>query len=286
MSKVRIVTDSTNCLPPELIEKYAISVVPVGMVIDGKPYRDLIDISLEEVCQRLNTFEKQPSTSATTPGDFIAVFTELAKSTDHIVCILVSRVLSATQESAYQSRRFIRSQYPDLNIEIIDSKTSAGAMGFIVLEAARAAEQNKSLEEVVKVARDMISRVIYLAALDTLKYLIRIGRAPRGVTSLGEMLNVKPIMGFVDDTGFNEIVARVRGKRKALAKLVDLISEYADTDRPLHLMVHYSDGVAEAEELKGLITARYDCAEVYTTPCSAVMVCATGPTVGVSFYSE
>ncbi len=284
MSKVRIITDSTNCLPPDLIEKYNISVLPVNLVIDGKVYRDCIDITLKEICQRFQNLEKQPTTAAVNPGDFLNTFEELSKSTDSIVCILVSKSLTATHESAYQARRLARPSCPNLNIEIIDSKTSAGALGFIVLEAARAAEQNKSLEEVVTVTRDMISRVMYLAALDTLKHLINMGRAPR-TTAIGEMLNIKPIIGFVDDTGLIEVVARVRGKHKSITKIVDLVDKYIDTDQPIHVMIHYSDGSESANELKDSIAARYDCAEIYLAPFSPVMVSATGPMVGISFYS-
>ncbi len=130
----------------------------------------------------------------------------------------------------------------------------------------------------------MISRVIYLAALDTLKYLINIGRAPRS-TAIGEMLNIKPIIGFVDDTGLIEVVARVRGKHKSIAKIVDLVDKYIDTDRPIHAMVHYSDGIEVGKELRDLIASRYDCAEIYLSAFSPVMVSATGPMVGRCFYS-
>jgi len=285
MSKVGIVTDSTNCLPSELIREYGIRVVPVGMVIDGEPYRDLVDITLDEFQGMVNDLEKQPTTTAANPGDFLNVFTELTESTDSIVCILVSKALTATQESAYQAKRLIRAEYPELNIEIVDSKTSAGALGFIVLEAARAAQQNKSLQEVVAVAQDMVFRVVYLAALDTLKYLMRIGRAPR-VTSIGEMLNVKPIIGFVDDTGLIDVVARVRGARKSLTTLVELVEKYVDTDKPIHAMVHYTNGPEQVEELKDLLISRYNCVEMYLTRLSPVMVSAAGPLVGLSIYSD
>lgn len=285
MSKVRIVTDSTNCLPSELIKEYGIRIVPVGMVIDGKPYRDLVDITLDEFQGMFDSLEKEPTTTAANPGDFLNTFTELTESTDSIVCILVSKVLTATQESAYQARRLIRAEHPELNIEIIDSKTSAGALGFIVLEAARAAQQNKSLQEVVAVAQDMVLRVVYLAALDTLKYLMRIGRAPR-VTSIGEMLNVKPIIGFVDDTGLIEVVARVRGKRKSVTTLVELVEKYVDTDKPIHAMVHYTDGLEHGEELRDLLASRYNCVEIHLTQLSPVMVSAAGPLLGLSVYSD
>lgn len=285
MSKVGIVTDSTNCLPPELIREYGIRVVPVGMVINGKPYRDLVDITLDEFQGMVNSLEKQPTTTAANPGDFLNVFTELTESTDSIVCILVSKALTATQESAYQARRLIRVEHPELNIEIIDSKTSAGALGFIVLEAARAAQQNKSLQGVVAVAQDMVFRVVYLAALDTLKYLMRIGRAPR-VTSIGEMLNVKPIIGFVDDTGLIDVVARVRGARKSLTTLVELVEKYVDTDKPIHAMIHYSNGLEQVEELRDLLVSRYNCVEMYLTKLSPVILSAAGPLIGLSVYSD
>ena len=285
MSTVRIVTDSTNCLPSELINEYGIRIVPVGMVIDGKPYRDLVDITLDEFQGMVDSLEKEPTTTAANPGDFLNTFTELTESTDSIVCILVSKVLTATQESAYQARRLIRAEHPELNIEIIDSKTSAGALGFIVLEAARAAQQNKSLQEVVAVAQDMVLRVVYLAALDTLKYLMRIGRAPR-VTSIGEMLNVKPIIGFVDDTGLIEVVARVRGKRKSVTTLVELVDKYVDTDKPIHAMVHYTDGLEHGEELRDLLASRYNCVEIHLTQLSPVMVSAAGPLLGLSVYAD
>ena len=130
----------------------------------------------------------------------------------------------------------------------------------------------------------MISRVMYLAALDTLKYLIHTGRAPR-FTAIGEILNIKPIIGFVDDTGLIEVVARVRGKHKSIAKIVDLVDKYIDTDRPIHAMINYSDGIETGKELRDLIATRYHCAEIYLAPYSPVMVSATGPMVGISFYS-
>ncbi|MBI4284527.1 MAG: DegV family protein [Chloroflexi bacterium] len=284
-SKVRVVTDSTSCLPAELLSKYEIKTVPVGLVINNRVYRDAQDISLEETIALLQTLEKPPTTSAGNPGDFLNVFTELAQSTNDIICVLVSRQLSATQEAAYQAKRLIRLEHPQLNIEIVDSKTSGGALGFAAIEAARAAQEGKSLAEVVQVTKDMVSRVIYLAALDTLKYLIRMGRAPRGSTTFGEMLQVKPVVGFVSDSGLLDVVARVRGKERSLSKLAELVGKYADGGRPLHLMVHYADSTGEAEKLRDLITARYRCAEVYLAPYTPVMIGAAGPMIGIGFYS-
>lgn len=284
MPEIKFVTDSTCCIPQELLKEYDIRVVPVGMVINGKGYRDNVDITLNEFRVMMDKLEKNPTTSAANPGDFLNVFNELSQVTDTIVCILVTKLLTATQESAYQARRMIRAEKPNLNIEIVDSKSSAGAMGYIVLEAARAAKQGKSLKELMEIINDMIYRVIYLSSLETLKYLIRIGRAPRGAY-VGEMLDVKPLIGFVDDTGLMEVVARVRGKNKALNTLIDLIPRYVDTKKPLHAMVHYFRGIDEGNQLRDMILSKYKCAEMYVTEFSPVMVASSGPMIGLSVYS-
>ena len=283
MSRVGIVTDTVSCLPGELVKEYGIRVVPVGLVIDGQSYRDT-DLTNEEFWKLFYQAKEQPTTSAAGPGDFAAVFSELGEATDSIVCIVVSKALSATHETAVQAREMVRSDYPNLDIEIIDSKTATGAQGFIVLEAARAARDGKSLAEVVKAAQDMIPRVKFVVGMETLKYLIKSGRAPK-MAVIGDMLQVKPIIGMVSGTGLVENLGRVRGKRKAMAKLVEMMKEYTDTEKPVHLMVHYTDGIAAGEELKEMATARYNCAEVHLTPYTPVMASQTGPVVALAFYS-
>jgi len=153
-----------------------------------------------------------------------------------------------------------------------------------VLEAARAARAGEPVSEVLKIVDDMSSRVIYLAVLDTLKYLIKIGRAPKNA-NIGEMLNVKPIIGFVDDSGLIEVVGRVGGKEKALNKMVDMVKKYVDIRNPLHVIAHYSNRPEEGEQLKQLVASRYKCAELFVSEYTPVMCSATGPMVGMGFYA-
>ena len=258
--------------------------MPVGLIIDNKVYRDGVDISTAEFWAMFPSLKEQPSTAAGNPGDFLRVFQECGKQSPDMVCILVSKAMTATYESAFLARKMARAEQPELNIEIIDSRTSAGALGFVVMEAARAAQQGKSLEEVVAITRDLMSRVVYVSALDTLSYLIKTGRAPRNITGIGERLDVKPIIGFVDDSGMIDVIARVRGKPKSLQKLVDLVDEYADTSE-LHCIINYSNSREEAEELKTMLHSRYRLAELHVSEYSPVMCSSTGPIIGISFYS-
>jgi DegV family protein with EDD domain len=267
-----------------MIEKHQIIVVPVGMVVEGKFYRDLVDISRDQFWKIFPGLKEQPSSTAGNPGDFVKAFLEAGQTTDDVVCIVVSKVLTATFESAFQARKTARTEKPELNIEIVDSHTSAGALGFIALEAAKAAEAGKSLAEVMEIVENMVSRVIYLATMDTLKYMIRAGRAPRNSSGFGEILQIKPVIGFVDDSGITEVVARVRGKQGSLEKLVELVSKYVDVKQPLHFMVHYSNSLEDAQELSKLVQRKYKKAEVHLSEYSPVMCIYTGPCTGLSFY--
>ena len=284
MPKVAIVTDSTHCLPPELIKEYDIRVAHYHVIIDGKDYRDQIDITPEEFYRIFPTLKTMPTTSAVAPGTYAEIFRELAKSTDSILCVVISKALSAAYKSAEEAREIVREEYPGVAIELLDTKNSVGAHGFVSLEAARAAREGKSLAEVMKVAEALVPRVKYVAAFDTLKYLIKGGRAPR-TAIIGEFLQVKPIIGLVNDTGLVASLGKERGKPKALQKLADLVKDYADTGKPLHFIAHHANHIEDAEELREMVRARYDCVEDYITELTPVMTTHTGPSVGLSFYT-
>ena len=283
MSKVSIVTDTINCLPAEIIKEYDIRLVPVALSINGQPYRDQVDITSDEFW---NIFPdmKEFTTGAPPMGEYLSVLKDLSKSTDSIMCVFVSKALSAINEAAVQAVEIFKAEQPNVNIEIVDSRTAAGAQGFIVLEAARAAQAGKSLAEVVQVAQDMIPRVKLVVTMETLKYLIKSGRAPKSAY-IGELLQVKPLIGLVSNTGLVENLGRVNGKQKAMVKLVDLVNKYIDISKPVHLNVHYTNRIEDGEKLKDLVTSQLSCVEVYLTPYTPVMAGHTGPVVALSFYS-
>ena len=283
MSKVGIVTDTINCLPAEVIKEYDIRVVPVPLSINGKSYRDQIDITSSELWAIFSDV-KEFTTGAPPLGDYLNVFTELSKSTDNIACVFVSRALSAINETAIQAAEMFKTEKPGVNIKIVDSRTAVGAQGFIVLEAARAAQAGKSLAEVVQVAEDMVPRVRFVVAMETLKYLIRSGRAPK-MAYIGDLLQVKPLIGMVSNTGLVENLGRANGKQKAMAKLVDLMKNYIDISKPIHLNVHYTNRIEDGEKLRDLVTSQLNCAEVFLTPYTPVMAGHTGPVVALAFYS-
>jgi DegV family protein with EDD domain len=283
MSKVAIVTDTISCIPPDLVKKFNIHIIPANLVIDGKNYRDT-ELTNDEFWKLFYQTKNQITTNAVNPSDFEALFSQLAKNSEGIVCILVSKELSATNNSAQRAKETLKQKIPSLKIEIIDSASATGAQGFIVLEAARAAQAGQVFNEVVKIAQEMTSRVKFLTVMQTLKYLIRSGRAPKSAV-IGNWLHVKPIIGMVNGSGLVENLGRERGNDKAIEKIVGMVKDYTDTTKPLHVMVHYTDGIAIGEKIKDMVTSRYNCSEVYLTPYTPVMTSQTGPVVAIAFYS-
>lgn len=283
MTKVGIITDSIACLPPEIIKEYDIRIVPVALNINGKSYRDGIDINPDGFWKMFPDM-KEFTTGAPALSEYTDILSDLSKTTDSIVGIFVSKALSAIGEAAVQASDLFKKENPGVNLEIIDSRTAAGAQGFIVEEMARAARGGKNLAEVVQVATDTIPRVKFFTAMETLKYLIKSGRAPK-TAYMGELFQVKPIIGMVNNTGLVENMGRVRGKEKSLARLLELMGEHVDTSQPIRVNVHYTASIEDGERLKQMVTSKFNCTVAYLTPYTPVMSGHTGPVVAVSFYS-
>jgi DegV family protein with EDD domain len=282
MPKIAIVTDSISCLPAELIKEYEIRVVPVGLVIDRKEYRDT-DLTNEQFWDLFYKVKEPITTNAGNPAEFEACFIEAAQKSDSIICIPVSKALSATYAMAVKAGDALTVKKPGLKVAVVDSKTSTGAQGYIVLEAARAAREGKSLEEVVKVAENMVTRVKFVSAMTTLKYLRRCGRAPKSAF-IGDWLKVKPIIGMLNGSGLVENLGRERGLDKAIDKMLEIADGQIEQTKPLHIFVHYTDDKVLGQKILDRVTAKYKPIESYLTPYSAVMCSQTGPIVALAFY--
>jgi len=284
MTKVGIITDSVACLPTEKIKEYGIGIVPYMLNINGKSYLDQIEITPDEFWKMFKDI-KQLTTGAPAQGIFINAYREMSQKTNEIVCTFVSKALSAMQESAAQAREIFREENPRVKIEIVDSRTAAGAEGFVALAMARAAASGKNLPEVVQTGLNTAPRSKFLFGVETLKYLIRGGRAPK-IAYVGEIIGIKPIVGIVDSTGLVASIGRARGMHACMHKLMELVSKYANGGKQLHVNIHYSNDIEKGHELLKLITAKYECCEAFFTPFTPVMCGHTGPSISVCFYSE
>lgn len=201
---VKIVTDSTSDIPKDLLEEYNIKMVPLNVHIDSEVYKDQVELSPEEFFKRLPVASKLPRTSQPSPGEFKAAYSEVGSSGDSIVSIHISREMSGT----YQSAIMAASMLPELDIEVIDSRLVSMGLGVVVLEAARAARDGASKDEVIAIVKKMMSSVSVLFCVDTLYYLEKNGRIGKAQSFLGTILHIKPILGLSKEELFKATKVR------------------------------------------------------------------------------
>ncbi|MFC2033735.1 DegV family protein [Chloroflexota bacterium] len=238
---VKIVTDSTADLSPELIKELGITVVPLYVRFGKDIYRDREDITEDDFYKRLLQDPTHPTTTQPTPQDFAEVYRQLSSEADGIISIHISEKLSGTCNSALQGKKLMEKECP---VEVIDSKTTSMALGFIVMAAAAIAKTGKSLPQVVEDMKQVVPSVKLLVLFDTLKYLAKGGRIGKAKSLLGSVLSVKPVLTIKD--GEFVPVGQVRSRSKGIERLFDFAKDTADIE---DLAVIHSTTPDEAKSL-------------------------------------
>lgn len=283
MSKVAVVTDSTAYIPKNMLEGLLVYTVPLQVVWGEETYRDGIDIQPLEFYTRLRTARVMPTTSQPSPEAFRQVYTTLLEQGYDIISIHISAKLSGTLDSAIQARQMLGSEH----IELIDSKVTSMALGYLVLTVARAAAQGASLDECKALAYRALDTVGAVFVVSTLEFLHRGGRIGGAAAFLGTALNLKPLLELRD--GRVEAVERVRTMRKALERLEELLDERLGTRSPLRLACLHANAPEEAALLMERLKNKYPAerlAEIVMAEVSPVIGTHTGPgTVGVAFMA-
>src|SRR5215208_902372 len=220
MSPLAVVTDSTSYLPPELIERHGLTVVPLYVVFGGDRTVPEIEITdYPAFFEELRTAEKLPTTSQPSVGDFTAVFEPLLGAGKEVVSVHIAGVLTGTPEAARQAKEALtRDGKGGEGIEVVDSTTAAGGLGFLVLSAAKAASDGASASEAAEHVAEARKELRLWFAIDTLEFLKRGGRIGAASAWIGSTLKVKPIL-----TVENEMtpVERVRTSSRAFERLVE-----------------------------------------------------------------
>jgi DegV family protein with EDD domain len=279
LNKIAIVTDSVATVPEDLVKQYGIHVIPIHITWDKVRYHDGVDIKPGEFFKRLRKSHTLPTTSSGVMGEMSELFQSLQGKVDGIVAILFSSKLGISYSSAINAREMVKG----VPVEVIDSKFVLMGEGFAALEAARAAKNGATMEQVVKIANEMIGKVHTYFALDTFEYMRRGGRVSFSKAALATLLRVKPIMGLLD--GKIEPVAKPRTMPAAIKAMVDIMKEKT-TGTPLHVSVTHADNPKDAEILKNQIEASFTCKEMFFSEVTPVIGTHFGPgAVGVAFYN-
>lgn len=272
---VTVVTDSAASLPADAAERFGIVVVPMTLVLGGVVYPD-DEVPLEELIGHLGT--EHVSTASPSVGAFLKAM-ESASEEGEVLVLTVSSNMSSTFDAARTAAGYLAPG----SVQVIDTKTAAGAQGLVALAAARQAERGAALEEVAAVAERVASRVRLLGSLDNLEYLARGGRVPVAAARAGRTLGVRALFEFSD--------GRATARRPALsasATVDRLVGECLAGGRDgarLHAAVLHARCPDLAEGLCERVVAGAPDAVTFLAPFSPVMVAHTGPgLLGVAWW--
>ena len=283
MQKVGIITDTIACLPPEMVKQYHLPILPINLYFGDKVYREWIDITPTEAYEQFLKDPKYFKTSAPSPGDCLEAYRDASKRAKDVLCITVSSKISMVYESAYAAREQAKVELPGITIEVLDSHTATAAEGFVALAGARAAEEGKSLTEVVKAAEEMRDKVSLAVLLDTMRHVYRSGRIPKVAARAGSILNIRPIFTV---SGAVHFIGIARSKEQGIDRLLRKMRDKVGP-RPAHVAVMHAYALDEAEMLKERISSEFNCAELWLTELSPVIGYATGTgTLGLAFYCD
>jgi DegV family protein with EDD domain len=228
MSNVAIVTDSTAYLPTELIERHDVHVVPLYVVFEGdRPVPEVEITDYDEFFEELRSAERLPTTSQPSVGDFTSAYEPLLADGREVVSIHISGGLSGTPEAARQAKQALeRNSAGGERVEVVDSTTAAGGLGFLVLAAAKAAAAGADAKQVAAAAAEARRELKMWFAIDTLEFLKRGGRIGAASAWIGSTLKVKPIL-----TVENEMtpVERVRTSSRAFERMLDYARQRNDS---------------------------------------------------------
>ena len=280
---IKIVTDSTSYIADEYIKKYDINIVSLNVIINGVSSRE-VDIENEVFYEEIRNSKEIPKSSQPIPNEMLNTFKEIVKDGDSIVGIFLSSKMSGTYSSANMIKDMILEDYPDADIHILDSKTNCMQMGFAVIEAARAASEGKSINEVINAANHVINNSRFLFTPETLEYLKKGGRIGGAAALFGNVLQIKPILTVVN--GETSVFKKVRTRKKAIEEIVKTVLEEIESKGFGDIVVHHincqEDGLKLAKALENKLGKKVEIQSI--GPVIGVHV---GPgSIGIAYYTK
>ena len=243
MNNIKIICDSLCDVNKEYLEQYDIDVVPLTLILDGKEYRDGVDMTTDEFYKILREGSVHPKTSQATYAQFKEVFDKYIEEGKTILYISGSSAATGTCQSAIMAKNDT-----DGDIFIYDTYNFSFGAGFFVVKAAEMINEGKNIEEVFEALDKIKEKNVLMFSVDTLEYLKKGGRISSTKATVGSLLNIKPILETRD--GLVAQVAQVRGKKNLLNKMVECAKEKLGDDiEQDEIYIGYSDDPKETEKL-------------------------------------
>lgn len=267
---VRILTDSTCDLPAEVIDRLNVRVIPLYIHVGDRDFLDGIEMKREAFYEGLPTFSSHPTTAVPSFQKFRAMYDSLAdEGASEVLSIHISKTLSAVKEMAQTAA----AETTSVPVTVLDSRQLSMGTGFLVQKAAELAALGQSVKEILVVLEDQIKRTQVWAALDTLQFLRRSGRMNGVISTVGELIQIKPILKMYDGVSGAE---RVRTRRSAIRRLVEMLHRYSPYEKIAFL---YSGAINQAKDLQAEVQDILPDGEIWTEVINPVLGAHIGPGV-------
>ncbi|MGU3371463.1 DegV family protein [Bacillus mycoides] len=279
---VKIITDSAADLPVELLQAYDIDLIPLRVYDEAETeYLDGVTLKSVTLLQKMREGAVY-RTSLPSLETFQEKFVSYAKEGNPCIYLAFSSELSGTYQSSVLIKEEVKETYTDLDLEIIDTKCASLGQGIVVLEAAKMAKGGASKEEILNRVAFLMNHMEHIFTVADLQYLVRGGRLSKVAGFIGGLLNIKPILNV--DEGKLVPLEKVRGKKKVLSRIVDIMEERGKDLKGQTIGMTHGDDLETAEALKALITERFACEVFIVNTIGAAIGAHTGPGALTLFF--
>ncbi len=249
-SRIRIVTDTTAVLPPEYTAAHRVEVVPQVILFGQESLLEDVEISYAEFIRRLRASPQLPKTAAPPPGLMVEAYRRQLAEADTILSIHPSLDVSGTVRSALTAKE---EEFPNADIRILDTRTIAGNLASMVIDAVEWAENGVSADEIIRRLTDMIPRGRIYFVVATLEYLQKGGRIGGASALIGSVLQIKPLLQL--QNGRVEVLEKVRTHNHACERLRELVVDQCPHMPASHLCVMHADELQAAQNMASKLGA-------------------------------
>lgn len=251
MCEIVLVTDTSSDLNDSTIKEFGITRVPFYVSFNQTDYfKEIVEMPIKEFYTKMRESKVFPKTSLPSISDYLEVFTPLAEAGKSIICVCLSGYFSGSYSAAVNAKELILENYPNAQIAIINSLNATGGQGLLVTEIGRMIKDGLSFEKIISLTDKLIEKARIFFFVDTLDYLEHGGRIGKASALLGTMLNVKPILYL--EKGQLYPLAKVRGKKKAIAKIIEATADYVgENAKDFNYIVGHADNEDDATNILG-----------------------------------
>lgn len=287
MSTYIITSDNTTDLPISYLQEHQVPYMSLTCHLDGKVYNKDNELSAEEFYQRMRA-GSMPTTSQVNPEDAKALFEPLLKEGKDVLHLAFSSGLSGSYNSCRIAAEELAEAYPMRRIQVIDSLCASLGEGLLLHKMLKMQEDGKSMEEVAAWAEENKFHLCHVFTVDDLNHLYRGGRVSKLTAVVGTMLNIKPML-HVNDEGKLIALGKVRGRKKSLCELVDMMEERIGSyrDQNEEIFISHGDCLEDAQFVAKRVEEKYGISTFLIHPVGSTIGAHSGPgTVALFFMGE